>query len=71
MSKDNFSLEDAMRLAKAAQGNTPEDMLSAMQGKISGDKVSEIKKILGDKKALEELLRSEQAQRLMKQFGKK
>ena len=71
MSKDNFSLEDAMMLAKAAQGNTPEDMLSAMQGKISGDKVSEIKKILGDKKALEELLRSEQAQRLMKQFGKK
>lgn len=71
MSKDNFSFEDALRLAKAAQSNAPEDILGAMKSKISDDKMSEIKNILGDKKALEELLKSEQAQRLMKQFKNK
>lgn len=71
MSKDNFSLDEMMRLAKAANSQKPEDMLGAMQSKIPENKMNEIKQILGDKKAVEELLRSEQAQRLMKQLGKK
>lgn len=46
-------------------------MLSAMQNKLPENGVNEIKRILGDKKALEELLKSEQAQKIMRQFGKK
>ncbi len=71
MSKENFSVEEVLRLAKAAKGDRPEDMLNAVQNKIPQNKMNEIKKVLGDKKALEELLSSEQAQKLMKQFGKK
>ncbi len=71
MSKENFSVEEMLRLAKAAKGDRPEDMLNAVQNKIPQNKMNEIKKVLGDKKALEELLSSEQAQKLMKQFGKK
>ncbi len=68
MSKDNFSLEDMLRLAKAANTQKPEDMLGAVQSRVPDDKMKEIKRILGDKKALEELLSSEQAQKLMRQF---
>ena len=65
MSKDNFSLEEMLRLAKAKK---PEDLLGAVQSKVPDDKMKEIKRVLGDKKALEELLSSEQAQKLMRQF---
>ena len=67
----NFSPEELLRIAKSANSSRPEDMLSAMQNKLPENGVNEIKRILGDKKALEELLRSEQAQKIMKQFGKK
>ena len=67
----NFSPEELLRLAKSMKGNKPEDMLSAMQNKLPENGVNEIKRILGDKKALEELLKSEQAQKLMKKFGGK
>lgn len=67
----NFSPEELLRLAKSMKGNKPEEMLSAMQNKLPENGVDEIKRILGDKKALEELLKSEQAQKIMKQFGKK
>ncbi len=67
----NFSPEELLRLAKSANSNRPEDMLNAMQNKLPENGVSEIKRILGDKKALEELLRSEQAQKIMREFGKK
>lgn len=69
MSKDNFSVEEMLRLAKAANAKKPEDLLGAVQDRVSDDKMKEIKRILGDKKALEDLLRSEQAQKLMRQFG--
>ncbi|MBR5562422.1 MAG: hypothetical protein IKW12_04650 [Clostridia bacterium] len=68
MSKDNFSIEEMLRLAKAANAKKPEDLLGAMQSKMPDDKMKEIKRILGDKKALEDLLSSEQAQKLMRQF---
>ena len=67
----NFSPEELLKIAKSANSNRPEDMLNAMQNKLPENGVNEIRRILGDKKALEELLKSEQAQKLMKQFGKK
>lgn len=70
MSKDNFSLDEIMRIAKASQSQKPEDMLGAIKEKLPDDKVSEIQKVLKDKKALEQLLNSEQAQRIMNRFKK-
>lgn len=68
MSKDNFSIEEMLRLAKAANAKKPEDLLGAVQSRVPDDKMKEIKRVLGDKKALEDILSSEQAQRLMRQF---
>lgn len=68
MSKDNFSLEEMLNLAKAANAKKPEDLLGAVQSRMPDDKMKEIRRILGDKKALEELLSSEQAQKIMRQF---
>lgn len=68
MSKDNFSLEEMLRLAKAANAKKPEDLLGAVQNRVSDEKMKEIKRVLSDKKALEDILSSEQAQKLMRQF---
>lgn len=70
MSKDNISLDEIMHMAKASQSQKPEDMLGAIKDKLPNDKVSEIQRVLQDKKALEQLLNSEQAQRIMKSFKK-
>lgn len=67
MNKDKFSVDELISL----RNKKPEDMLGAVGDKLSEEKKSELFRILGDKKALEELLRSEQAQNLMKKFGGK
>jgi len=68
MSKENLSLDEIMRLAKAAENKRPEDLLGAVQKKLPADKMNELQNVLGNKKAIEELLNSEQAKRLMRQF---
>lgn len=70
INKNNLSVEELMRLAKASESKSPEEMLGAVQSRLPSDKINEIKNVLSDKKALEELLKSEQAQRLMRQFKK-
>ncbi len=70
ISKENLSFEELMRLAQASKSNKPEDIMGAVREKVPADKMSEIKKVLGDKKALEELLKSEQAQQLLRRFKK-
>lgn len=67
MSKDNFSVDELLAL----KNKNPEEMLGAVQKKLPEEKKNELFRILGDKKALEELLSSEQAQKLMKKFGGK
>ena len=67
MNKDNFSVDELLAL----KNKNPDDMLGAVGEKLSADKKNELFRILGDKKALEELLKSEQAQNLMKKFGGK
>ena len=67
MSKDNFSVDELLKL----KNKNPEEMLGAVQNKLSEDKKNELFRILGDKKALNDLLSSEQAQKLMKKFGGK
>ena len=65
MNNDKISLDELVSL----RNKNPDEMLDAVQNKLSDDKKSELFRILGDKKALEELLKSEQAQKLMKKFG--
>ena len=65
MNNDKISLDELVSL----RNKNPDEMLDAVQSKLSDDKKSELFRILGDKKALEELLKSEQAQKLMKKFG--
>lgn len=67
MNKDKFSVDELISL----RNKSPEDMLGAVEDKLSEKKKNELFRILGDKKALEELLKSEQAQNLMKKFGGK
>lgn len=67
MNKDNFSVDELLSLRNKGS----EEMLGAVQDKLSEEKKNELFRILGDKKALEKLLQSEQAQQLMKKFGGK
>ncbi len=67
MSKDKFSVDELLAL----KNKNPDEMLGAVQEKLPEEKKNELFRILGDKKALEELLKSEQAQKLMKKFGGK
>ena len=67
MSKDNFSVDELIAL----KNKNPDEMLGAVQERLPEEKKNELFRILGDKKALEELLRSERAQQLIRQFGKK
>lgn len=67
MSKDKFSVDELLAL----KNKNPNEMLGAVQERLPEEKKNELFRILGDKKALEELLKSEQAQKLMKKFGGK
>lgn len=70
MGKGELSAEELLRLANSASGKDPNALLGAVEKRLPQEKKKELFRILGDKKALEELLRSEQAQKLMKQFKK-
>lgn len=67
MSKDNFSVDELLAL----KNKNTDEMLGAVKDKLPEEKKNELFRILGDKKALEALLQSEQAQKLMKKFGGK
>lgn len=65
MSKDNFSVDELL----AMKNKPTEEVLGEVGQKLSEEKRNELFRILGDKKALSELMNSEQAKRLMKKFG--
>lgn len=68
MSKENISVDELM----AMKDKKPEEMLSSVENKLSAEKKNELFRILGDKQALEEILKSEKARKLMEQLsGKK
>lgn len=70
MSKDNLSAEELLKMAEKSSNASPRELLGAVEKRLSPEKKNELDNILKDKKAIEELLKSEQAQRLMKQFKK-
>ncbi len=67
MEKDNISAKELFEL----KDKSPNEMLGAVQSRLSEEKKNELFRILSDKKALNDLLSSEQAQKLMKKFGGK
>ncbi|MCQ2475189.1 MAG: hypothetical protein MJ173_04705 [Clostridia bacterium] len=71
MNKENLSVDELLKIAKANENGNPDKMLEAVKGRLSDEKKNELSKILSDKKAIETLLSSEKAQALMKKFGQK
>lgn len=69
MSNEKISVDELFKIAKANEN--PDEMLDAVKGRLSDEKRNELTSILSDKKALEALLSSEKAQRLIKKFGQK
>ena len=71
MNKENLSVDELLKIAKANENGNPDKMLEAVKGRLSDEKKNELSKILSDKKAIETLLSSEKAQALIKKFGQK
>lgn len=71
MNKENLSVDELLKIAKANENGNPDKMLEAVKDRLSDEKKNELSKILSDKKAIETLLSSEKAQALMKKFGQK
>lgn len=69
MSNEKISVDELFKIAKANEN--PDEMLDAVKSRLSDEKRNELTSILSDKKALEALLSSEKAQRLIKKFGQK
>lgn len=70
MSNENLSARELLHMAQENRNAKPDELLEKVGEKLSSEKKNELFRILKDKKALDELLKSEQAQRLMKQFKK-
>lgn len=65
MSKENLSVDEILSLA----GKRPDEILGNVQKKLSDEKKNELFRLLGDKNAMEQILKSEQAQALMKKLS--
>lgn len=65
MSKENLSVDEILSLA----GKRPDEILGNVQKKLSDEKKNELFRLLGDKNAMEQMLKSEQAQALMKKLS--
>ncbi len=68
MNNGNFSVDEIMKMAKASGGKNPDEMVNTIKSRLSDDKKEALSKLLSDKNAMEQLLRSEQAQKLMERF---
>lgn len=63
-SSGNMTPEQLMKLAA-----DPEKAINAVSKQLSDEKRQKLNEVLSDKSALEKLLQSPEAQRLMKKFG--
>lgn len=68
MSNGNFSVDEIMKMAKASDGKNPDEMVNTIKNRLSDDKKEALSKLLSDKNAMEQLLRSEQAKKLMERL---
>ena len=65
MSNEKISVDEILSLAV----KKPDEILGNIQKKLPENKKDELFRILGDKNAMEQMLRSEQAQALMKKLS--
>ena len=71
-SSGNMTPEQLMKLASsfgAKDAAHPEKAINAVSKQLSDEKRQKLNEVLSDKSALEKLLQSPEAQRLMKKFG--
>ena len=73
MSANNFSPDQLLKLLMNSKGSSPDSNIAQdiLQNKISPEQRQRVQNILQDKNALEALLKSPQAQELMKKIGGK
>lgn len=71
-SSGNMTPEQLMKLAASFGGKDtadPKKAINAVSKQLSDEKRQKLNEVLSDKSALEKLLQSPEAQRLMKKFG--
>lgn len=73
MSANNFSPDQLLKLLMNSKGSSPDSNMAQdiLQNKITPEQRQRVQNILQDKNALENLLKSPQAQELMKKMGGK
>lgn len=73
MSSNNFSPDQLLKLLMNSKGSGPDSNMAQdlLQNKITPEQRARVQNILQDKSALEDLLKSPQAQELMKKLGGK
>ena len=73
MSANNFSPDQLLKLLMNSKGASPDSNMAQdiLQNKITPEQRQRVQNILQDKNALEALLKSPQAQELMKKIGGK
>lgn len=73
MSANNFSPDQLLKLLMNSKGSSPDSNMAQdiLQNKITPEQRQRVQNILQDKNALEALLKSPQAQELMKKIGGK
>lgn len=73
MSANNFSPDQLLKLLMNSKGASPDSNMAQdiLQNKITSEQRQRVQNILQDKNALEALLKSPQAQELMKKIGGK
>ncbi len=71
MSGNNFSPDQLLKLLMNSKGNIPDSSVAQdlLQNRISPEQRQRVESILRDKNALENLLKSPQAQELMRKLG--
>ena len=73
MSANNFTPDQLLKLLMNSKGSSPDSNMAQdiLQNKITPEQRQRVQNILQDKNALEALLKSPQAQELMKKIGGK
>ena len=68
MSNGNFSFDEILRMANASGGKKPDEVVDSIKNRLPDEKKEALSKLLSDRNAMEQLLKSEQAQKLMERL---
>ena len=68
MNNGKFSFDEILRMAKASENKNPEEVVDSVKSRLPDDKKEAFSRLLSDRNAMEQLLKSEQAQKLMEKL---